>query len=461
MRLLDQSLRALAAGLRDRRHSALDLQRESRAAVEATEASLHAYKLRTDEPAEKAAREADAAFAAGTDHGALQGIPVSVKDIYGVPGMPIFAGSARELPAHWQAAGPLVKLLLDQRAVIPGKTHTVEFAFGGVGTNNHWGTPRNPWDAKHHRVPGGSSSGAGVSLRQGSAIVALGSDTAGSVRIPASLTGNVGYKPTIDRWSTRGITPLSRHLDTPGILARSVDDAFLAAGEFDRRMFGDRPGAIDRAQPAGKLRIGIPDQHFWDECEPGIAAGVRAAIAELERAGHRVTPFDLPEAVAIFDLFNAGGTTGVELLAFLRRELPDWLAILDPNVGDRMHAVSQVAAVDYVARMNTWQALAQRVLPRFDDVDVIATPTIPIPPPRMEEVATHDLYRKHNLLLLRNTHAANYLRLCALTMPVGLDSLGLPIGLQVMAAPLRDDLLFAAGLAIEKALGTLRERLGR
>jgi aspartyl-tRNA(Asn)/glutamyl-tRNA(Gln) amidotransferase subunit A len=439
----------------------VDLQREASAAIDASESRLNAYKHRDDEGAERRARAADADFAAKRDHGLLQGIPVSVKDIYGVPGLPIFSGSARELPTHWQQAGPLVKLLLDHNATITGKTHTVEFAFGGVGMNNHWGTPRNPWDDKHHRVPGGSSSGAGVSLRQGSAIIALGSDTAGSVRIPASLTGNVGYKPTIDRWSTRGITPLSKHLDTPGILARSVDDAFLAAGEFDRRMFGDRPGAIDRAKPAGKLRIGVPNQHFWDECEPSIAEGVRAAIKELERAGHRVTPIDFPEAVGIFDLFSAGGTTGVELLAFLKRELPEWIPILDPNVGGRMQAVAQVPAVDYLQRLNAGQELAQRALPRFEEIDVLVTPTIPIPPPRMDEVATLDRYRHFNMLLLRNTPAANYLRLCALTMPVGLDSLGLPIGLQVMAGPLRDDLLFGAGLAIEKALGTLRERLAR
>jgi aspartyl-tRNA(Asn)/glutamyl-tRNA(Gln) amidotransferase subunit A len=459
-RLLDNSLRALAAGLRAREFSALDLWREAKAAMDASESRLGAYKLRDDAGAERRAREADAAFAAGRDHGLLQGIPVSVKDIYGVPGLPIFSGTARELPAHWQEAGPLVKLLLDHHATITGKTNTVELAFGGVGMNAHWGTPRNPWDAKHHRVPGGSSSGAGVSLGQGSAVVALGTDTAGSIRIPASLTGNVGYKPTIDRWSTRGITPLSRHLDTPGLLARSVDDAFLAAGELDRRMFGDRPGAIARAKATDKLRIGVPKDHFWDGCEPSIAEGVRAAVKELERAGHRVSDVDFPEANTIREMFNAGGTTGVELLAFLRRDLPDWLGILDPNVGGRMNAVSQVAAVDYVTRMDLWQDLASRVLPRFDDVDVMIAPTIPIPPPRVDEIPDNDRYRHYNLLLLRNTHTANYLRLCALTIPVGLDTLGLPIGLQVMTAPLRDDLLFAAGLAIEKVLGTPRERIG-
>lgn len=460
-RLLDQSLRSLARGLRERAHTALDLQRESKAGLDAGEAQLHAYKLRDDAGAERRAREADAAFAAGRDHGILQGIPVLVKDIYGVPGLPIFSGTARELPAQWQEAGPLVQLLIDHHATITGKTHTVELAFGGVGMNKHWGTPRNPWDPKHHRVPGGSSSGAGVSLGQGSAIVALGTDTAGSVRIPASLTGNVGYKPTIDRWSTRGITPLSPVLDTPGLLARSVDDAVLAAAEFDRRMFGDRPGAIAHSKPAEKVRIGVPNHYFWDECEPSIAEGVRAALRDLEAAGHRVTPVDFPEALGIRDLFNAGGTTGVELLAFLKRELPEWIPILDPNVGGRMAAVSQVPAVEYLQRMHTAHELARSALARFDAVDVIVTPTIPIPPPRLDEIPDIDRYRHYNLLLLRNTHAVNYLRLCALTIPVGLDALGLPIGMQVIAAPLRDDFLFAAGLAFERALGTARERLAK
>lgn len=461
MRKLDAPLRHLAAGLRAREFSALDLWHEARAAMDASEAKLNAYKLRTDDAAERVAREADAALASGKDHGILQGIPASVKDLYGLPGFPTYAGSARELPARWQAAGPMVKCLLDARAVVTGKTHTVEFAYGGLGLNRHWPVPRNPWDEAHVRVPGGSSSGAGVSLCQGSAIVALGSDTAGSVRIPASLTGNVGYKPTIDRWSTRGIVPLSTIFDTPGILTRSVDDAFLAACELDRRMFGDRPGAIDRARPTDRLRIGVPDEHFWDECDVGIAQAVRGALAELEKAGHRLVAISFPEALGAFEHFRAGSFTGVELLAFLRRELPDWLPILDPNVRARMEAMANMTAVEFLERKHALEQLAARALARFDDIDVMATPTVPIPPPRIDAITDYDRYRAFNLGVLRNTCIANLLRLNALTMPVGLDALGLPVGLQLMAAPLRDDLLFAAGLAFEGALGTGRERLKR
>ena len=450
-RLLDKPLRALAAGLRAREFSALDLWQEARAAMDASEPRLNAYKLRMDAFAERAAREADESLRAGLDLGALQGVPVSVKDLYGIPGLPTFAGSARELPSRWQAAGPIVRRLLDSKAVVTGKTHTVEFAFGGVGRNNHWPTPRNPWDASHHRVPGGSSSGAGVSLRQGSAIVALGSDTAGSVRLPASLTGNVGYKPTIGRWSTEGIVPLSRLFDTPGILARTVDDAYLAAIDFDRHVFGERAGVIGTAS-ADKLTIGVPGGHFWDACEPSIEVAVRAALARLEEAGHRLVSFDWVEAAEALELWNAGGTAGAELRLFLEAELPDWIPILDPNVGRRMQTLAGVTAEEVGERKAAFDAVASRSRRWFDQFDVVATPTVQVPPPRMDEVDGHDAYRTHNMRLLRNTHTANLLGLCGITLPVGVDSLGLPVGLQLMAGGMCDDRLFAAALACEKAL---------
>ena len=421
--------------------------------MDAGEPRSHAYKLRMDAFAERAAKDADEALRAGQDLGVLQGIPVSVKDLYGIPGFPTFAGSARELPPKWQSAGPMVSALLQEKAVITGKTHTVEFAFGGVGRNQHWGTPRNPWDDKDHRVPGGSSSGAGVTLRQGSAIVALGSDTAGSVRLPAALTGNVGYKPTIGRWPTQGIVPLSPNFDTPGFLARSVDDALLAAMDFDRHLFGDRPGAIGRAPKKERFTIGVPGGHFWDSCEASIDKTVRAALDQIEKAGHRLVPFEWEEAREALDLFNAGGTAGAELRAFLETELPEWMPILDPNVGKRMQTLAGVTAAEVRERKAAIDALAARSRRHFDSVDVIVTPTVQCPPPRLSEVEDHDGYRSHNMRLLRNTHTANLLGLCGLTMPVGRDALGLPVGLQIMAAGMQDDLLFAAGVAFDKVIG--------
>jgi aspartyl-tRNA(Asn)/glutamyl-tRNA(Gln) amidotransferase subunit A len=166
-----------------------------------------------------------------------------------------------------------------------GKTHMVEFAFGGTGQNAHHGSPYNPWDASAHRSPGGSSSGAGVSLCEGSALLAFGSDTAASVRLPAAMTGNAGLKFTKDRWSSEGIVPLSFSFDTPGILARSMADAGFSFAALDPKL--DDGFAFLRRVPTGVdgIRIGIADSWFWDGCENGIDEIVRSAIVSLARAG--------------------------------------------------------------------------------------------------------------------------------------------------------------------------------
>lgn len=456
---LNQSLRQIVAALRAGELTATALYREAAANLETGESRLGAYKTRTARLAQYSAAKADAAFAAGRDAGIFQGIPVSVKDIYGIPGIPTFAGSSRELPARWQTPGPLVDCLLAEGAVIMGKSHTVEFAFGALGLNNHWPTPRNPWDGSVHRVPGGSSSGAGVSLCQGSALIALGTDTSGSVRIPAALTGNVGYKPTIGRWSTAGITPLSPFFDTPGILARSVDDAMLAAAEMERH-FGRTPGTIGSGTTGTALRIGIPEDLFWDDCDPGITDAVRAALDELERAGHRLVPLRFPEAAQAFEVFKAGGTAGAELLAFLRHELPEWIGGLDPIVAARMNAAAEVSAVEFMLRKKSLDAWSRESHRHFERVDVIATPTTAQSPPALTALATWEQYRPLNLKMARNTSIANLLQLNALTLPVGLDAMAMPVGLQIMAGHGRDDFLFAAGLAMEKVLGTGRDRIG-
>ncbi|HYC38065.1 MAG TPA: amidase [Usitatibacter sp.] len=456
---MNQPLREIARRLRAGSLTAAALRREAAANLESSEARLGAYKTVTVEVAEAAAARADAAFARGQDRGVLQGIPVSVKDIYGVPGVPIFAGSPRELPARWQAPGPLVACLLAQDAVVMGKTHTVEFAFGALGLNDHWPTPRNPWDAAVARVPGGSSSGAGVSLCQGSALIALGSDTSGSVRIPAALTGNVGYKPTIGRWSTAGITPLSLIFDTPGVLARTVDDAMLAAAEMERH-FGRTQAGIGGASLSSALRIGIPESFFWDDCDAGISEPVRGALAELERAGHRLVPLRFPEAALAFEIFKAGGTAGAELLAFLRHELPEWVETLDRNVSARMNAAAEVSAVEFLGRRMSLERWSREARAHFEHVDVIATPTTAQSPPAFTELSSWEDYRPRNLKMARNTSIANLLQLAAITLPVGLDALRLPVGLQVMASHGRDDFLFAAAGAFEAVLGTGSQRIG-
>src|SRR6516162_4091908 len=285
--LLSGALIEVARDLREKRVTARELIEAVIARHERFGERLHAYSLWAPEQARAVAAAADAAFSAGVTVGPLQGLPVSIKDLFAASGYPCFAGSSRRLRSDpWEQDGPLVAALRRQLGVITGKTHMVEFAFGGTGHNSHWGAPYNPWDPAAHRAPGGSSSGAGVSLLEGSALLAFGSDTAGSVRIPASMTGTVGLKVTLGRWSTAGVVPLSTTFDTPGLLARSVSDAAWGFAALD-------PAGIDAAdfiaaaaaRDLAGVRIGIGDPFLWRDCDPGIAETVEQAVNALARAG--------------------------------------------------------------------------------------------------------------------------------------------------------------------------------
>ncbi|HZD03544.1 MAG TPA: amidase, partial [Longimicrobiales bacterium] len=272
---LDRPLTDIAKALRLRKVSAAELVEEAILRHEARGEALHAYKLFDAQGARRAARRSDDVLAAGADAPPLCGLPVSVKDLYGVEGLPTFAGTARPLPERWSRDGWLVARLREQAAVVMGKTHTVELAYGAIGINPFWDTPRNPWDARVHRIPGGSSSGAGVSLHEGSAVLALGSDTGGSIRIPASMTGVVGHKTTKGRWPTDGVVPLSETLDTVGALTRSVADAAWFFGAVDPGL--GEPGALlERlsARAGAGFRIGVARCGIRDDCAPDIAARI-------------------------------------------------------------------------------------------------------------------------------------------------------------------------------------------
>ena len=445
------SIAELGAALRSGRVRSAELVAQ---AARNRDESLGAYKLWMPERAAAAAELADAAFAQGLDFGPLQGLPVSVKDLYGLVGTPTHAGSPRPLPAAWEREGPVVHAVRNGMACIVGKTHTVEFAFGGIGTNPHWGTPRNPWSREAHRVPGGSSAGAGVSLWEGTAVVALGSDTAGSVRVPASFTGTVGLKTSYGRWSLDGIVPLSPTLDSAGVLARSVADAALAFAAIDPRC--EAPPA-----PAelSRLRFGVVEELF-EGCTPDVAETVRAAVRELEAGGASIVAFPLPGLAAARKIFAAGGLAAPEFVAFINRELPEFRTSLDPNVRGRFAAVESMTATEYLDRRSRLAGAADEANAALADLAGVLSPTTPLTAPRLDEVSDADGYRDRNMATLRNTSPGNLLDLCGLSIPAGLDGDGLPIGLQIMAARETDERLLSAGLAVERVLGTARERLG-
>jgi aspartyl-tRNA(Asn)/glutamyl-tRNA(Gln) amidotransferase subunit A len=423
-------------------------------------AKLMAYSQWAPEHARKCADAADAAFAVGSRAGSLQGIPTSIKDLFAVAGFPTYAGSPKRLPPKFEIDGPVVANLRRQLATVMGKTHMVEFAFGGTGQNAHYGSPHNPWDATAHRSPGGSSSGAGVSLCEGSALLAFGSDTAASVRLPAAMTGNAGLKFTKDRWSSEGIVPLSFTFDTPGILARSMADAGFSFAALDPHL-GDGFAFLRRVPTSiNGIRIGIADSWFWDGCENGIGEIVRSAIDLLARAGAGVKEKPLPEARDAFAVFLEGGVSGIELRTFLDRELPDWLATIDPVNAPALKNAENLSAREYLTRRLRLLEAAKSAAARFDDVDVIATPTVILTPHVLTEEAGPEKFWARNRNLVHNLVPANYLTLCAATLPVGLDRLGMPVGLQFIAKGGDDERLVTIACAAERVLGTPREILG-
>ena len=411
--------------------------------------------------ARRAAVAADRAFRAGVDLGPLQGVPISVKDLFGVRGFKTFAGSPKRLPSHWEVDGGVIKAIRHQLGVMVGKTHMVEFAFGGLGVNTHWGTPANPWDRTVHRVPGGSSSGAGLSLLEGSALLALGTDTAGSVRVPASMTGTVGLKLTLGRWPTDRIVPLSFSFDTPGLFARSVEDVALAFSAIDSKVTGGPARPAARPAPLSSVRIGVCDQALWEDCSPGVAEAVEQALTELEAKGARRTPLVFPQALEALNVFGQGGLAGPEMYGFLASHLPGWLDTLDPVVQGRVLAGRDVNAWQYLQRRERLDRLARSAPERLEPVHVAALPTVPITPPTVGEVKRPDAYRQANMLALRNTVIANFLGLCAITIPVGLDAAGMPVGLQLMAPGGAEESLLSVALAVERALGPAAQRIGR
>jgi aspartyl-tRNA(Asn)/glutamyl-tRNA(Gln) amidotransferase subunit A len=421
---------------------------------------LMAYSQWAPAHARQCADAADAAFAAGSRAGPLQGIPTSIKDLFAVSGFATFAGSPKRLPAKFEIDGPVVAALRRQLASVMGKTHMVEFAFGGAGQNAHYGSPYNPWDAKAHRSPGGSSSGAGVSLCEGSALLAFGSDTAASVRLPAAMTGNAGLKITKERWSTEGIVPLSFTFDTSGILTRSMADAAFAFAAIDPYL-GDSFAFMRRVPTSvDGIRIGLADSWFWDDCENGIADVVRAAIEKLTRAGAVLKEMPLPEAREAYAVFSEGGVSAIELRAFLDRELPDWLATIDPVNAPALKNAENLSAREYLSRCLRLQAATQSAATRFDDIDVIATPTVMFTPHVLAEETGAEKFWARNRKIVHNLVPVNYLTLCAATLPVGRDRLGMPVGLQLIAKGGDDERLVAIACAAERVLGTPREILG-
>ena len=382
--------------------------------------------------------------------GALAGIPVSVKDLFDVGGQVTQAGSKvlKNAPAATKDC-PAVARLRASGAVLTGRTNMVEFAFSGVGINPHHGTPINPADMQVERIPGGSSSGAAVSVATGAALVGLGSDTGGSIRIPAALCGIVGFKSTARLVPTAGALPLSTSLDTVCALTRSVRDAVTVHEVLAARAV-KLPG-----KPLADCRFAVARTLMQDGLDKTVAHAFERSLKRLRAAGAQIQEIDLTEISELANISATGGLSAAESYAWHRHLIAAHPSDYDPRVALRILRGASMTAFDYIELLAARAEWIARMQARLVAFDAVLSPTVPMVAPPIASVLHDDTeFFRVNGLLLRNTSVINMLDGCGISVPCHSPD-ELPVGLMVWHAALHDDAVLDAGLQIEKAMTQL------
>jgi len=445
-----------ARRLRAREVSAVELLDQCLGRIAELNPSLCAFITVTEESARESARQADRELAGGLDRGPLHGIPIALKDIFLTRGVRTTAGSrllADYLPDHDAAA---VERLVQAGAVLVGKTNMHELAYGITSANPHFGVVRNPRDPA--RIPGGSSGGSAVAVAAGMALGALGSDTGGSIRIPAAFCGVVGLKPTYGRVSRYGMLPLSFSMDHAGPITSSVRDAGLMMNAIADPSSSGAPA--EDYLPAGEgslegIRIGLPENFYFERVTPEARAAVERAAELAARQGARVVPVRVPDMDAV-------NTIGRLLL------LAEAAAALTPHLADRASLGDDVQALldqgrlipatDYVNAQRLRRLEQEKFRALWRQVDILFTPTVPMGAPKIGEttVEIEGCQEDVRLASTRLVRGMDVLGLPALSLPCGLDANGMPLGLQVMAPELQERPLLRVAGNIEGALGAAR-----
>jgi aspartyl-tRNA(Asn)/glutamyl-tRNA(Gln) amidotransferase subunit A len=420
----------------------------TRIADPASEGARTFTKVYADQ-ARAAAQAQDQLRQAGYVASLLAGLPVSIKDLFDVAGEVTLAGStALDDRPPATADAPIVARLKAAGAVIVGKTNMTEFAFSGVGINPHYGTPGNPFDRA--RVPGGSSAGAPVSVADGQAIVAIGTDTGGSVRIPAALCGVVGFKPTARRISRDGATPLSTTLDSIGPLANSIACCAIT----DAVMAGDEPSAPEAAPVAG-LRLAVPQTFVLDDLAPEVASAFTDACTGLSRAGAQIIDLPLAEFADYPRISDRGNLVNSEAFAWHEELLARRANEYDPRVRSRIEFGREVSAAGYIRICAARQEFIARVAARIEGYDGLIMPTVAITAPPVSAFADDREYFRLNGLILRNTAVINFLDRCAATLPIQPPGTA-PVGLMIVGEHGGDRRLLAVARGIEGVLAARR-----
>ncbi len=422
-------------------------------------ACQHAYIRRFDDQARATAQAVALQHAAGAPLPPLAGLAISVKDLFDVAGQPTTAGSAAMSDAGIAARDcPAVARLRAAGAALTGHTNLSEFAFSGVGINPHHGTPVNPAALGINatpRIPGGSTSGGAVTVATGAAWAALGSDTGGSIRIPAALQGLVGFKSTQRLVPLDGAVPLSPSLDTACAITRSVRDAVLVHGILAAR----QPAPLRR--PLRALRLAVAQSMMLDGLDAEVARAFEQAIECLRGAGALIEDLRLAPLADLAGLQTEGGLPAAEAWAWHRDRLTERGAQYDPRVAQRIRRGQAMGASDYIDLLEGRRRWIAAVETELNGFDAVLSPTVPMVAPPLAPLLSNDSrFFAINALLLRNPSAVNMLDGCALSLPCHAPG-QMPVGLMVWAPALRDDTVLGVALAIESALAAARCADGR
>lgn len=437
-----------------RKVSPVELTEACLARIARFDPELKAFITVTAEPAREEARRAEAEISRGNWRGPLHGIPLALKDLVETAGVRTTAASAVLEQNVPQSDALIVQRLKEAGVVLLGKLNLHEFAYGGSGMISHFGVVRNPWDRK--RITGGSSSGSAAAVASALCYGAIGTDTAGSIRLPAACCGIVGLKPTYGLVSARGIIPLSWSQDHIGPMARSVSDAALilqVIASYDQQDVGSRrfpavhyPAAMEEIK-VSSLRLGVVRDLFWQELDPEVENAVEEALSVLLKIAAVSRPVSIP-------MTSDRSVVSCEAFTYHQQFLAHQSEKYQPETLRRIRAGAEISAPTYIEKHRELQQMRRRVLEVFEQIDLIITPTCPVlPPPIADLEAQPEMLRPKEIVMLRNTRPFNVLGLPSLSLPCGLSRSNLPIGLQITGAPGAEGTVLALANAFERATG--------
>ena len=452
------SIAGISARIRRKEVSPVEITQECLRRIEALNLRLNAFITVAAESALAEARIAEQEIACGDWRGPLHGVPIALKDLIDTAGMRTTSASKlheNRLPAE---DAPVVRKLREAGAVIVGKNNLHEFAYGGSSLVSHFGDVHNPWDVA--RIAGGSSGGSAACVPAGMAYAAIGTDTAGSIREPASLCGCVGLKPTYGRVSVRGVIPLSASLDHIGPLTSTVEDAALVL----QAIAGYDPDEVTSAyvpvadylstlrKGVKELRIGVARAYFFDELDPEVASAMEHALMGIETLAARIKDVRL-------DVTTDRTVQAAESYAFHADYVAQRAADYQPETLRRIRTGEMITAAQYIQRRRELEVARRKIRDAFADVDLLVMPTTPMPAPTIAELkANPEALRPAELRLLRNTRPLNVWGLPSISVPCGFTQSGMPIGLQIAGPHWREDLVLRLAYAYELATAWHKRR---